>query len=102
MLTVQRLINRVEDDVRNGSSQRRYQGNTAGAHKSVAANGHANNSGDHSGDLLRSQAAVAKPASTARPASHCGGATRSSAANTGPLNRNVCTYVPSEPVGMRP
>ena len=33
MLTVQMMISSVEADVRNGSSQRRYHGNTAGAHK---------------------------------------------------------------------
>src|SRR6266850_1273572 len=94
MLIVQRMISSVEGDVRNGSSQRRYHGNTAGAHKRDAAIGHANWSGDHSGaallsDALLNKVAVTNPASTARPASNCGGATRSSAANTGPLKRKV-------------
>src|SRR5579863_5923266 len=104
MLTVQIMISSVEADVRNGSSQRRYQGNTTGAHKRDAAMGQANRSGDHWGAarLILCQVAVTNPTSTARPASHCGDATRSSAANTGPLKRNVCTYVPSEPIGMRP
>src|SRR6266481_5126083 len=99
MLTVQRMISSVEADVRNGSSQRRYHGNTAGAHKRDAAMGQANMGqesmlGDCSGPaerLILSQAAVANPTSTARPASNCGVATRSSAANTGPLKRKVCT-----------
>src|SRR6266404_4351539 len=102
MVTVHRMINSVVADVRNGSSQRRYQGNTAGAHTSDAAMGQANASGDHSGAALRSQVAVTNPTSTASPANNCGGATRSSAANTGPLKRKLCTYVPSEPIGMRP
>src|SRR6266567_8210650 len=102
MLTVQKMISSVEADVRNGSSQRRYHGNTTGAYKRDAAIGQENTSGDHSGAALLSQVAVTNPTSTASPASNCGGATRSSAANTGPLKRKVCTYVPSEPIGMRP
>src|SRR5260370_13931692 len=102
MLTVQTMISSVEGDLRNGSSQRRYQGNTAGAHKREAAIGHANMSGDHSGAVFLSQVAVANPASTASPANNCGGATRSSIANTGPLKRQCWTYVPSEPIGRRP
>src|ERR1700733_11919568 len=102
MLTVQTIITSVEGDVRNGSSQRRYQGNTAGAHKRDAAIGQANMSGDDSGAVLLSQVAVTNPASTAIPASNCGGTTRSSIANTGPLKRQFWTYVPSEPIGMRP
>src|SRR5580692_8697201 len=102
MLTVQTLISNVEGDLTNGSSQRRYHGNTAGAHKRDAAIGQANMSGDHSGAVLLSQAAVTNPTSTASPASNCGGATSPSAANTGPLKRKLCTYVPSEPIGMRP
>jgi hypothetical protein len=42
MLTVQTMISSVEADIKNGSSQRRYHGKTAGAHKRVAAMGHAN------------------------------------------------------------
>src|SRR5579863_1179259 len=102
MLTVQMMIGSVEAEVRNGSSQRRYHGNTAGAHKRDAAIGQANCSRDISRFARRSQVEVANPTSTARPASNCGGATRSSIANTGPLKRKVCTYVPSEPIGMRP
>src|SRR5205807_4860177 len=77
MLTVQMMISSVEADIRNGSSQRRYHGNTTGAHKRDAAIGQANRSGDHSGAALLSlcQVAVANPASTAKPASNCGGAT---------------------------
>ena len=75
MLTVQRMISSVEADVRNGSSQRRYHGNIAGANKRVAAIGQANTSGDHSGAALLSQIAVTNPTSTASPASNLGGAT---------------------------
>src|SRR5439155_24059545 len=72
MLTVQTMISSVEADVRNGSSQRRYQGNTTGAHKRDAAMGQANRSqanwsGDHSGAVLLSQIAVTNPTSTASP-----------------------------------
>src|ERR1700683_4830644 len=102
MLTVQMMIGSVEADVRNGSSPRRYHGNTTGAHKRDAAIGQANSSADHPAAALLSQVAVTSPTSTASPASNCGGATSSSAANTGPLKRKVCTYVPSEPIGMRP
>src|SRR5580704_10959941 len=102
MLTVQITISQVEADIRNGSSPRRYHGNTTGAHKRDAAIGQANWCGDHSGARLLSQAAVTNPTSTASPASNCGGATSPSAANTGPLKRKLCTYVPSEPIGMRP
>src|ERR1700685_2830833 len=98
------MIGSVEADVKNGSSQRRSHGNTAGAHKRDAAIGQANWFGDHSGAalLILSQVAVINPTSTASPTSNCGGATRSSIANTGPLKRKVWTYVPSEPIGMRP
>src|SRR2546421_12172396 len=102
MLTVQRMISNVEGDGTTGTSHRRYQGNTTGAHKREAAIGQANASGDHSVAALLSQVAVISPASTASPASNCGGATLSSPANTGPLKRKLCTYAPSEPIGMRP
>src|SRR5579864_8883392 len=42
MLTVQIMISSVEADLKNGSSQRRYQGNTTGANKRDAAMGQAN------------------------------------------------------------
>jgi hypothetical protein len=42
ILTVQKLMTSVEAEVRNGSSERRYQGKTTGAHKSEAAIGQAN------------------------------------------------------------
>src|ERR1043166_4119380 len=102
MLTVQMTIGSVEADVRNGSSQRRYHGYTTGAHRSDTAIGQANTSRDRSGDVLLNQVAVRNPTSTASPAKICGGATRSSCANTGSLKRKLCTYVPSEPIGMRP
>src|SRR5262249_13786780 len=97
----------VDAEVRNGSSQRRYQGNTTGPHSRDAAMGQANMSqanacGDHSGAALLSQIAVTNPTSTASPASRGVGTNRSRSVNTGPLKRNCCTYVPSEPIGMRP
>src|SRR5215472_4020152 len=101
MLTLHTTISRVEADIRNGSNHNRYQGNTAGAHKRDAAIGQAKAPSVHSVVALRSHVAVASPASTASAASNCGGATRSSIANTGPLKRKVCTYVPSEPIGIR-
>src|SRR5207237_2446313 len=73
MLTVQMMISSVEADIRNGSSQRRYHGNTTGAHKRDAAIGQAKTSRDHSGAALLSQTAVTNPTSTASPASSCGG-----------------------------
>src|SRR3982751_2410216 len=101
MLTVQTMIGSVEADPKNGSSQRRYQGYTTGAHRSDAVIGQANMSGDNSVDVLLSQVAVRNPTNTGTPAAICG-TTRSSAANTGSLKRQVCTYVTSEPIGMRP
>src|SRR6266481_1116201 len=102
MLTVQTMIGTVEADRRNGSNQSRYQGYTTGAHRSDAAMGHANASEDHAGALLLNQIAVRKPTSTASPTTSCGTATRSSIANTGSLKRKLCTYLPSEPIGIRP
>src|ERR1700727_163305 len=101
MLTVQIMISSIEAEVTNGSSHRRYHGNTAGAHKRVAAMGQANRSPDISGAGRRilNQVALANPTSTA---SNGGDAIPSRAANTGLLNRNLCTYVPSEPIGIRP
>src|SRR5271155_1529854 len=99
MLTVQIMIGTVEADRTNGSSHSRYHGYTTGAHRSVAAIGHANASEDHPGAFLLIHIAVSKPASPASPTPTCGAATRSSVANTGSLNRNLCTYVPSEPIG---
>src|ERR1700737_959136 len=101
MLTVQMTIGSVEADLRNGSSQRRYQGYTTGAHRSDAAIGQANRSGDRSSDVLLSQVAVRNPANTGSPRAICG-TTRSSIANTGSLKRKVCAYVTSEPIGMWP
>src|SRR5581483_4716393 len=113
MLTVQMMIGSVEADTRNGSSQRRYQGNTTGANKRDAAMGQTNMGQEKMGqtntsedDLgtarLLSQLAVANPTSTASPASNGGGATLSRIANTGPLKRKPRRYAPSEPTGMRP
>src|SRR3954454_11416178 len=45
MLTVQMMIGRIESDLRNGSTQRRYQGYTTGANRSDSAMGKANTSG---------------------------------------------------------
>ena len=115
ILTVQTIISSVPAEVKNGSSQSRYQGKTAGANTRHAAIGQANSepcttlrlcseqlsrresgrgsatvlplcgsassvvklgwSGDRLDSLLLIQAAVTSPASTARPASNCGGAT---------------------------
>jgi hypothetical protein len=80
MLTVQRVISSVEVDVKNGNNQRRYHGNTTGAHKRDAAIGQTSWSGDHSGaDLLGAalvnKVAVTNPTSTAKPISNCGGNT---------------------------
>src|ERR1700720_1910891 len=63
MLTVQRIISSVEADVRNGSSHRRYHGNTTGAHKRDAVMGQANWSGDNSvvACLILCQVAVTNP-----------------------------------------
>ena len=84
------MISSVEADVRNGSSQRRYHGNTTGANKRDAAMGQANwfqanwseanTSEDASGaerlsDPLLKKAAVTNPTSTASPVSNCGDAT---------------------------
>ena len=91
MLTVQMMIGSVEADRRNGSIQSKYQGYTTGAQRSDAAIGQANASGDCAEVLRLSQIAVKKPTSTASPATNCGGATRSSAANTGSLKRKLCT-----------
>src|SRR5689334_7701735 len=102
MQTVQNRIRSVEVDVRNGSSQRRYHGNTTGPQTREAAIGQAKAFGDHAAAVPLSQAAVANPASTASPASKSGGATRSSAKDTGPLKRNPRTKAPSEPIGIRP
>src|ERR1035438_1152235 len=102
MLTVQMMIGTVEADHANGSIQRRYHGYTTGAHRSDAATGHANAFGHNAEALHLIQIAVRNPTSTARPATSCGEATCSSVANTGPLKRKLCTYVPNEPRGMRP
>jgi len=72
-LTVQTIISSVEPEVRNGSSQRRYQGNTTGAHKRDAAIGQANALGDHFGDVVLRKTAVINPTSTAIPANNAGG-----------------------------
>jgi len=74
-VTVQNRISSVEAEVRNGSSQRRYQGNTTGANKRDAAMGQATASGAHFGDALLRKAAVMNPTNTAIPANNTGGAT---------------------------
>src|SRR6266571_9429410 len=102
MLRVQIMIGTVEVDLMHGSSHSMYHGYTTGAHKSDAAIGQANAPKDPSAHFLLIQIAVRKPTSTASPATTCGAATRSSVAKTGSLKRNLCTYVPSEPIGIRP
>src|SRR5207302_10537144 len=82
-----------EVDLGEGSSQSRYHGYTTGAHRIDAAIGQANAYHGHASDLLLSQLAVRMPMRTANPATSGGAATRSSAANTGALNRKLWTYV---------
>src|SRR5215469_15586722 len=100
ILTVQMMIGSVETDLRNGSVEKRYHGYTTGAHRSDAAIGQANASGDGSGHLLLSQVALSNPTSTASPATICGGVTSSKPRNTGSLKRKLLTNVPSDPVGV--
>src|SRR3979490_2339310 len=102
MLTVQMMISSVEADIRNGNSQRRYHGNTAGAHKRDAAMGQANRSQakrsratSGAALLILCQVAVTNPTSTASLSSNFGRAARKTAAKTVPLKRKFCTYVPS-------
>lgn len=102
MLTVHIKIGTVEAERRNGRIHNRYQGYMTGANKSDAAIGHASASEDKSADLVLIQIAASKPASNAKPAAAWGVITRSKIANTGPLKRKLCTYAPSEPVGIRP
>src|SRR5579864_3673800 len=102
MLIVQIISGTVETDRTNGSSHRRYQGYTTGAHKSDAAIGHANACDEFSSCLLRSTAAVAKPTNMARPAATRGLMSRSNAEKTGSLKRNRCTNTPMDPVGTEP
>ena len=66
MLTVQMMSGTVETDCANGNSQSRYQGYTTGAHRSDAAIGHANVSGEYSSRRLRSHTEIANPAKTAK------------------------------------
>src|ERR1700744_2190486 len=96
------MISKVDVEVRNGSSQRRYHGNMTGAHKRHAAIGHANISGDHSGIMLLSQDAVTTQPSAANPASTCGGPRCWSIANPGPFKGKVWTYLLGERIGTRP
>ena len=114
MLSVQTISGSVERDreEKNGSSQSRYQGYTTGAHKSDAAMGQANASGEAALASLAGRAnapvptrvvvgvptflfliqiAARKPTSTAKPTAISGDATRSNIANAGSLNRKLCT-----------
>src|SRR6516164_2189225 len=102
MLSVQTVSGRVVRERRNGSTQSRYQGYTTGAQTSEAAMGQAHASDSHWGGLLRNARAVNKPARIATATTICGLATRSSAAKTGPLKRNRCTNMKSDPTGIRP
>src|SRR5215813_4565124 len=102
MLTVQMMIGNAETDLRKGISQSRYHGYTTGAQRSDAVIGQANASADEIADLLLSQTAVRTPTSMAAPATSCGAAIRSSAANTGSLKRKPWIYAPSEPMGTCP
>src|SRR3974390_438848 len=85
MLTVQTMSGRAETDRTNGSSHSRYQGNTAGAHGSDAAIGHANASPDQLCNLVLNQMEIRTRPRTASPATAGGAATRRSTANTGAL-----------------
>ena len=89
MLTVQIMSGRVEADLMNGNSHSRYHGYMTGAHKSDAAMGQANASGEHASEPRLSQIAAAKPTRTANPAKTSGAAKRSSTANTGSLNQKL-------------
>ena len=102
MLTVHTMISHIEGDVKKGTSQRRYHGNTTGAQMSVAAIGQANVAGDNSADALLKYIAVPNPTTNATAASNWGGANRWNNAKMGPLKRKLVTYVPIEPIGMRP
>ena len=99
---VQMTSGTVETDRTNGSSHRRYQGYTTGAHSNDAAIGHANVSGEYSSCRLRSHTEIASPSRTAKPATACGLTVRTSVAKTGSLKRNRCTNTPSDPVGAAP
>src|SRR5579864_1410309 len=102
MLIVQMMSGTVETDRTNGSSHRRYQGYTTGAHRSDAAIGHANVCGEYSSFLFRSTAAVTNPTKTARPATIRGFTTRSISVNTGSLKRNRSTNTLMDPIGTEP
>src|SRR5258708_19666682 len=102
MLKVQIMSGTVEVDLMNGSSHSRYHGYITGAHKSDAAIGQANASGDPSVDFLLIQIAVRKPTSTASPATTCRAVTRSSVAKKGSLHRNPPPYLPPHPIRIRP
>ena len=67
MLTVQTMSGSVATDRTNGKSQSKYQGNTTGAQKSDAANGHAKEFPDQLWNLVRNQIAMRMPTKTARP-----------------------------------
>src|ERR1700723_2634062 len=102
MLMVQIIRGTVATDRTNGSSHRRYQGETTGAHRSDAAIGHANVSGEYSSCRLRSHTEIHSPTKTAKPATTRGLTIRASVAKTGSLNRNRCTNTPSDPVAPHP
>src|SRR5215470_16789627 len=103
MLRVHTMIGHTEGDVKNGTSQRRYHGNTTGAKIRDAAIGQAKALATLRLEILwLSHAAVNNPTSTAIAASNRGCATVWNKAKTGPLKRKPVTYVPSEPIGMRP
>src|ERR1700721_2352019 len=102
MLIVQMMSGTVETDRTNGSSQRRYQGYTTGAHKSDAAIGHANVCGEYPSCRLRGPPAVIKPTNAAKPATTRGLTIRSISAKTGSLKRNRSTNTLMDPIGIEP
>src|SRR3974390_2750630 len=98
MLIVQMMIGKVPIERLNGRNHSRYHGYTTGAQNRDAAIGQAKASGGDSEDLLLIRAALRSPASIASPAKCFGDTLCSRAANSGPLNRKLCTYVPSDPM----
>src|SRR5262249_48829896 len=64
-LTVHTASGHVAPVVRNGVSQRRYQGYTAGAARNTVASGHAQAAGESTAQTCRSLAATATPARAA-------------------------------------
>src|SRR5262249_57196686 len=86
-LTVHTASGHVARVVRNGVSQRRYHGYTAGAARNTTASGHAQAAGASTAQTWRSLAATATPARAARAVTRRAGRTISAMPNSGALNR---------------